>query len=325
MRDTCSCAIGRAAGFATVSLVSLLLLLLASLSLLTSELLHAELQIGQGELALRQAEMDAEARLGMAMATLAERVSEPSPGEGLAEGVCWRRLPSPGGTPIVLLLTAQGQAAAGMASVRIRQQVSWVPVMNQLPLLPVMIPNLSGEQIAQLSVPGHPAGGLPGAGTPSLAAIQRELDELFVEQGETGARIHWLEDQAGLRLVDCSELGGESRGLILVVGSCEPSSSIGSPEHPVILLVRDGGLFLASELTIHGEVILYSQTAEPEQLATVQIAASAQIIGALMSQHSLSDPSVIARVIPDPERLLAMFASPPFMRLVRVRGSWQDW
>ena len=325
MRDTCNCAIGSALGFATLSLVALLLLLLASLSLLTSALLHAELQIGQGELVLRQAEMDAEARLGMALATLAEQADEPVPGVSLAAGVSWRRLPSPGGNPRVLELTARGEAADGQASALIRQQVSWVPVMNRVPSLAVLTPNLSEEQIARLSALGHPSVGLPGGGTPSLAAIQQELDELFVEQGEVGARIRWLEDQAGRRLLGCSELGSESRGLILVVGSCEPPSSIGSAEHPVILLVRDGGLFLASELTIHGVVILYRQTAEPEPLSTVQLAAGSQIIGALVSQHSLSDPSVIERVIPAPERLLSMFESAPFRRLVRVRGSWQDW
>lgn len=325
MRDTCNCAIGSALGFATLSLVALLLLLLASLSLLTSALLHAELQIGQGELALRQAEMDAEARLGMALATLAEQADEPVPGVSLAAGVSWRRLPSPGGNPRVLELTARGEAADGQASALIRQQVSWVPVMNRVPSLAVLTPNLSEEQIARLSALDHPSVGLPGGGTPSLAAIQQELDELFVEQGEVGARIRWLEDQAGRRLLGCSELGSESRGLILVVGSCEPPNSIGSAEHPVILLVRDGGLFLASELTIHGVVILYRQTAEPEPLSTVQLAAGSQIIGALVSQHSLSDPSVIERVIPAPERLLSMFESAPFRRLVRVRGSWQDW
>lgn len=325
MRDTCNCAIGSALGFATLSLVALLLLLLASLSLLTSALLHAELQIGQGELVLRQAEMDAEARLGMALATLAEQADEPAPGVSLAAGVSWRRLPSPGGKPRVLELTARGEAADGQASALIRQQVSWVPVMNRVPSLAVLTPNLSEEQIARLSALEHPSVGLPGGGTPSLAAIQQELDELFVEQGEVGARIRWLEDQAGRRLLGCSELGSESRGLILVVGSCEPPNSIGSAEHPVILLVRDGGLFLASELTIHGVVILYRQTAEPEPLSTVQLAAGSQIIGALVSQHSLSDPSVIERVIPAPERLLSMFESAPFRRLVRVRGSWQDW
>ena len=325
MRDTCNCAIGSALGFATLSLVALLLLLLASLSLLTSALLHAELQIGQGELVLRQAEMDAEARLGMALATLAEQADEPAPGVSLAAGVSWRRLPSPGGKPRVLELTARGEAADGQASALIRQQVSWVPVMNRVPSLAVLTPNLSEEQIARLSALDHPSVGLPGGGTPSLAAIQQELDELFVEQGEVGARIRWLEDQAGRRLLGCSELGSESRGLILVVGSCEPPSSIGSAEHPVILLVRDGGLFLASELTIHGVVILYRQTAEPEPLSTVQLAAGSQIIGALVRQHSLSDPSVIERVIPAPERLLSMFESAPFRRLVRVRGSWQDW
>ena len=325
MRDTCNCAIGSALGFATLSLVALLLLLLASLSLLTSALLHAELQIGQGELVLRQAEMDAEARLGMALATLGEQADEPAPGVSLAAGVSWRRLPSPGGKPRVLELTARGEAADGQASALIRQQVSWVPVMNRVPSLAVLTPNLSEEQIARLSALDHPSVGLPGGGTPSLAAIQQELDELFVEQGEVGARIRWLEDQAGRRLLGCSELRSESRGLILVVGSCEPPSSIGSAEHPVILLVRDGGLFLASELTIHGVVILYRQTAEPEPLSTVQLAAGSQIIGALVSQHSLSDPSVIERVIPAPERLLSMFESAPFRRLVRVRGSWQDW
>ena len=66
MRGVCYFATGKPGGFATLGVVVMLLLILASVALLTRDLLQSELQNGQGEVAFRQAELDAESRLGAA-------------------------------------------------------------------------------------------------------------------------------------------------------------------------------------------------------------------------------------------------------------------
>ena len=93
----------------------------------------------------------------------------------------------------------------------------------------------------------------------------------------------------------------------------------------MILLIRDGGLFLSSSQTIHGVVVLYSSTTEEGGMASVQIADDAQVVGALISQHSLSEPNIIARVTPSTAVQSQIATSSSFWRLVRVAASWRDW
>ncbi len=325
MRGACCFATGKPGGFATLGVVVMLLLILASVALLTRDLLQSELQNGQGEVAFRQAELDAESRLGAAMAILARSRSEPAAGTRLVDGVTWRRENRASSVSPILTLAARGQDASGLSLASVQQQVSWLPVMARWPSLPVLVPNLTPAQLSQLTTIHDSTTGTEPSSVPTLAIIQQELDQLFAEQEEAGARIRWLEEQASLQQQDCSELNEQSSGLILILGSCEPPASIGSLEGPVILLIRDGGLFLSSTQTIHGVVVLYSSTTEAGAVAPVQIANDAQVVGALISQHSISDPNLMARVTPSTAVQRQIATSSSFWRLVRVAASWRDW
>lgn len=325
MRGTCCFATGRHGGFATLGVVLILLLILASVALLTRDLLQSELQSGQGEEAFRQAELDAESRLGTAMAVLANSHREPTVGTRLGDGVIWRRETRGSSVSPILTLVAHGRDASGQSQASVQQQVSWLPVMTSWPSFPVLTPNLTPAQLSLLIASHDSTAGSAVPSVPTLLTIQQELDQLFAEQEEAGARIRWLEEQASLQQQDCSALDENTSGLILILGSCEPSGSIGSSEGPVILLIRDGGLFLSSNQTIHGVVVLYSSTTEAGGMASVQIADDAQVAGALISQHSLSDPNIIARVVPSSEVQSQIATSSSFWRLVRVAGSWRDW
>ncbi len=325
MRGVCCFATGKQGGFATLGVVVMLLLILATVALLTRDLLQSELQNGQGEAAFRQAELDAESRLGVAMATLARSHSAPVAGTRLEDGVTWRREIAQSTVAPILTLVAQGRDASGQSQASIQQQVSWLPVMTNWPSLPVLSPNLTPAQLGQLIATHDSTMGSAFSSPPTLVTIQQELDQLFDEQEEAGARIRWLEEQASLQKQDCSALDENSSGLILILGSCEPSASIGSSEGPVILLIRDGGLFLSSNQTIHGVVVLYSSTTEEGAMASVQIADDAQVVGALISQHSLSEANIVARVVPSTEVQSQITTSSSFWRLVRVAASWRDW
>ncbi len=152
MRGVCCFAIGKPGGFATLGVVVMLLLILASVALLTRDLLQSELQSGQGEVAFRQAELDAEFRLGAAMAQLARSRSAPAAGTRLGDGVTWQRENMASSVSPILTLVARGQDASGLSQASVQQQVSWLPLMARWPSLPVLIPNLTPEQLNQLII-----------------------------------------------------------------------------------------------------------------------------------------------------------------------------
>ena len=192
MRGVCCFATGNPSGFATLGVVVMLLLILASVALLTRDLLQSELQNGQGEVAFRQAELDAESRLGAAMAILARSRSEPMVGTRLGDGVTWRRETTESSVSPILTLVAQGQDASGQSQTSVQQQVSWLPVMARWPSIPVLIPNLTPAQLSLLIASHDSTTGSAVPPAPTLGTIQQELDQLFAEQEETGARIRWL-------------------------------------------------------------------------------------------------------------------------------------
>lgn len=332
--------ISKVSGFATLSLVVVTLLLLSVLTLMTVDVMQSELQIGYSEQAFRQAEIDAESRMALAMAQLARLGQTVPESRTLAPGVLWwKGNPAPDATPLVTLV-AQGNSPTGDAHARIRQQFSWLALYPELPPTAVLAPELAPAPLASPTPPGvsssEPEVDMPQAPIIPSAAMQHYLDELFVAQGEQGARIHWLEDQASETLQGCDEVSPTSSGLILIVGSCVPAGSVGSADAPVILLIRDGSFYLQGSSVLYGVVVLYSSTgpdnsedlAIPDDrvpLGTVHLAEGSRIEGALISQQSLAGDPHRLDVRYRPRILRRMQEGASFFRLVRVAGSWRDW
>lgn len=329
--------ISNASGFATISLVVVTLLLLGVLTLMTVDVMQAELQVGYSEQAFRQAEIDAESRMALAMAQLARRGQTVPESQSLADGVLWwKGYPAPDASPLVTLV-AQGRSPTGDARARIRQQFSWLALYPELPPTAVLAPELAPAPLApppDASI-NEPVAAEPQAPSIPSADMQHYLDGLFVAQGEQGARIHWLEDQASETRQGCEEVTPESSGLILIVGSCVPAGSVGSAAAPVILLIRDGSFYLQDSSVLFGVVILYSSTtsadssgdadAEGAPLGTVHLADGSRIEGALISQLPLAGDPYRLDVRYRPRILRRMQEGTRFFRLVRVAGSWRDW
>ena len=132
--------ISNASGFATISLVIVTLLLLGVLTLMTVDVMQAELQVGYSEQAFRQAEIDAESRMALAMAQLARQGQTVPESQTLADGVLWwKGYPASDGSPLVTLV-AQGRSPTGDARARIRQQFSWLALYPELPPTAVLAP-----------------------------------------------------------------------------------------------------------------------------------------------------------------------------------------
>lgn len=327
--------ISKCSGFATVSLVVVTLMLLGILTLMTVDVMQAELRIGYSEQSIRQAEMDAESRMAKAMTQLARLGREVPESQALAQGVLWwKGYPAADASPLITLV-AQGYSPSGDGKARIRQQFSWLALYPELPpssvlapeLLPLVQPTSSSTSTTSQGVVN------PRVPVVSTVAMQRYLDHLFRAQEEQGARIHWLEDQASETLQGCEELGPKSSGLILVVGSCAPSGDVGSAALPVILLIRDGSFYLQGSSVLSGVVILYSSTSSSDSsgpgeslpLATVHLAEDARIVGALISQLPLAGDPRQLDIRYEPKVLRRIHRDLAFFRLVRVTGSWRDW
>lgn len=330
--------INNASGFATISLVVVTLLLLGVLTLMTVDVIQAELQVGYSEQAMRQAEIDAESRMALAIAQLARQGQTVSESQKLADGVLWwKGYPAPDTSPLVTLV-AQGRSSTGDGRARIRQQFSWLALYPEIPPTAVLAPELAPLPLP-ISSDGsisEPAEAEPQAPIIPSAVMQRYLDHLFVPQGERGARIRWLEDQAGETRQGCEDVTPESSGLILVVGSCVPAGSVGSAAAPVILLIRDGSFYLQGTSVLSGVVILYSSTSSAESsgdanadggaaLGTVHLEDGARIDGALISQLPLAGDPRQLNIRYRPRVLQRMLEGASFFRLVRVTGSWRDW
>jgi hypothetical protein len=328
--------INKSSGFATLSLVVITLLLMSVVTLLTSDLMHAELQIGYSELAFRQARIDAESRMALAVAQVAELGMDVPESQALANGVLWwKSYPAAGAGPLVTLV-ADGSNPSGDAQARVRQQVGWMPLFPDLPPTALLAPGLyPRDDSATANVEPEAAEfPLPSLNAPIITTeeMQGYLDQLFMPQGEKGARIRWLEDQASSQQQGCDGLNARSSGLILVLGNCIPTGSIGSAEAPVILMIRDGGLYLQGSDTIDGLVILYSAVVDEADSDTsrpispsVQLLDASGIEGALLSQYALAGDSRRLPIQFAPQTLQRLQELPTFYRLVSVTGSWRDW
>ena len=325
--------ISNASGFATISLVIVTLLLLGVLTLMTVDVMQSELQIGYSEQAFRQAEIDAESRMALAMAQLARLGQTVPESQTLADGVLWwKGYPASDGSPLVTLV-AQGRSPTGDARARIRQQFSWLALYPELPPTAVLAPELAPAPLAPPDASiSEPVEAEPQAPIIPSAAMQHYLDGLFVAQGEQGARIQWLEDQASEIRQGCEDVTPESSGLILIVGSCVPAGSVGSAAAPVILLIRDGSFYLQDSSVLFGVVILYSSTTSGDSsgdadaaLGSVHLADGSRIEGALISQQPLAGDPRQLNIRYEPRILQRMQEGASFFRLVRVTGSWRDW
>ncbi len=325
--------ISNASGFATISLVVVTLLLLGVLTLMTVDVMQSELQIGYSEQAFRQAEIDAESRMALAMAQLARQGQTVPESQTLADGVLWwKGYPASDGSPLVTLV-AQGRSPTGDARARIRQQFSWLALYPELPPTAVLAPELAPAPLAPPDASiSEPVEAEPQAPIIPSAAMQHYLDGLFVAQGEQGARIQWLEDQASEIRQGCEDVTPESSGLILIVGSCVPAGSVGSAAAPVILLIRDGSFYLQDSSVLFGVVILYSSTTSGDSsgdadaaLGSVHLADGSRIEGALISQQPLAGDPRQLNIRYEPRILQRMQEGASFFRLVRVTGSWRDW
>jgi hypothetical protein len=70
-----------------------------------------------------------------------------------------------------------------------------------------------------------------------------------------------IESMGAAILSDCSSLNEDSYGFYIVDGTCNPSGSVGSPQAPVLLMVRNGDIQINGGSSVSGLLFSYYGTA----------------------------------------------------------------
>ena len=211
------------------------------------------------------------------------------------------RVTNQGGYALMQLLDEQG-------ATRTEQTLLWRPLLSRQPLARVM----------------SPAGGLYAAqGVPHWQLLQQQdtwlWDHLFkLPRGEAVLR-----DLAARVMPDCRTLSAMTSGLLLVTNRCDINQTVGSEQHPVLLLFTGTSLQLGQQTRIFGIVLHAATQATPTGVA-LTVANGARIEGALISEYPVTLSDVDSLIRANSRVQNAIRANPEFRRLFWARGSWDQ-
>ncbi len=123
-------------------------------------------------------------------------------------------------------------------------------------------------------------------------------------------------------LPDCSTLDTSSTGLFIVHGNCQPTSDLGSPSNPIVLVVWDGNLSITGNMNIYGIVFMYSSGVSSPK---VQLVGGATVYGALIATDNIDNSAGSYSAVYDADILSRIEAGSQFSYIARISGSWRDW
>lgn len=296
-------------GFATLTMALLLLAVILWVSLSSGRFKLVEQRLLGTHLASQEAAFTADAALQQAVMLLAAdlqqlnrsfsgSIGDTNGGASYqAELVSEHFSHTPRGSIDLVTVQVTAQSADGRARRRLGQQLAVMAMITaQLPLL-------ADAQFAR-----------------GLAAGDW-LNWLF-----DTAESNWpqLQAMADASYSNCDQLGANSGGLIWVTGPCwlAPGVTIGAAEQPLVLLIQDADLSLASSAELFGLAVLFKSPGaltEPR----LQLADGALIHGMVLANHA--DVAAVEPQLRRSARILATLArSDVLKRVYRVAGSWHD-
>jgi Tfp pilus assembly protein PilX len=301
-------------GFATLTMALLLLTVMLWVTLSSDRFKLLEQRLLRNHLASQQAAFTADSALQRVETLLAADLQQLNRGfsgtiariiaDTIGDGASYQATLSsehfsngPRGSVDVVTVQVTAQSADGRARRRVGQQLAVMAMIT------AQLPRLADAQF-----------------TRGLAASDW-LNWLF-EIPEA----NWpqLKAMANTSSSNCNGLGPSSDGLIWVDGPCwlAPGLTIGSAEQPVLLVIQDADLSLASSAELVGLAVLFNSPGaltEPR----LQLAEGALIDGMVLANSA--DVAVVEPQLRRSASILATLArSDALKRLYRVAGSWHD-
>lgn len=292
-------------GFATLTMALLLLAVMLWVTLSSGRFKLLEQRMLRNHLASQQAALTADAALQQVVTLLTADLQQLNRSfSGSIGGASYQAevfnqhfSHTPRGRIDLVTVQVTAQSADGRARRRLGQQLAVMPMITaQLPLL------------ADVQF------------TRGLAAGDW-LNWLFAIPASNWSQ---LKAMANASSSNCYGLGPSSHGLIWVDGPCwlAPGLTIGSAEQPVLLVIQDADLSLASSAELFGLAVLFKSPGaltEPR----LQLADDALIDGMVLANHA--DVAAVEPQLRRSASILATLAgSDALKRLYQVTGSWHD-
>jgi len=122
----------------------------------------------------------------------------------------------------------------------------------------------------------------------------------------------------------CGGLNTSSSGLIWVTGACSISTSVGSFDAPVLIVVQDGAVSITCGGEIFGMLFVFSSSGYSATATNVHLAGGTTFYGAIMTNTKIDLGNGTYKMRFDKNALENIQRNPSGRALSRVPGSWTD-
>ncbi|MCD8547505.1 MAG: pilus assembly PilX N-terminal domain-containing protein [Aeromonadaceae bacterium] len=367
-----------AAGFTTLTITLIVVILVTALSLMTGKILMGEQRVAANEMRYRAALASAQAGLDEAIARVGADLTFRGPltrNSGTFYSVTFdadQQIPVGTGQLPLLSLRSVGTSEDGEGQVILHQQVVISDVVAGTPDAPLTV--AAGMAVGgNFNVGANPNGGGSGVplsiwtdgnvelttGSGNTCGLQEYYDgncssAAYSSAGnkqadildndtvnfpadllkyvfgvpDTDEGMAQLEERLAklgrVPLTGCTSLNTSSSGFYIVDGSCS-GGSMGSRDHPVVVLVRNGDLTINANSEIYGMVFTYDKVPGDANTYDVKLNGGATVYGALIANHKLGTANGTYNAVYDAETLQNIQDGQEFSYVARVPGSWRDW
>lgn len=124
-------------------------------------------------------------------------------------------------------------------------------------------------------------------------------------------------------IADCTGLDGDSRGMYWITGPCTINSTVGHPEHPVIL-VTESSIDIQGGGEVFGLAYAFSFPAEGIPGGDITLRGGTRFYGAIVSDHEIDMGNGTFQLIYSDELLSKVLTEVDFKTFARVPGTWAD-
>ncbi len=124
-------------------------------------------------------------------------------------------------------------------------------------------------------------------------------------------------------IADCTGLDADSRGMYWITGPCTINTTVGHPEHPVIL-VTESSIDIQGGGQVFGLAYAFSFPAEGIPGGDITLRGGTRFYGAIVSDHDIDMGNGTFQLIYSDEMLSKVLTEQDFKTFARVPGTWTD-
>lgn len=133
-----------------------------------------------------------------------------------------------------------------------------------------------------------------------------------------------VKERAAVDIIDdCTGLDADSRGMYWITGPCTINSTVGHPEHPVIL-VTESSIGIQGGGEVFGLAFAFSYPEVGIAGGDITLQGGTRFYGAIVSDHEIDMGNGTFQLIYSDELLSKVLTEADFKTFARVPGTWAD-